>query len=146
VKLAGQSHLERTFARLEAQQHTEDKEEAERKRRMAYFRQLLAVDKQEDSDDLDDSDEEEEEEAAAERAAVDENPEGKPGAPMDGNASATKDNEDGRRDAKTVDDAMDAAPMDDVPTPANGDHNEGEEGDDGEGEAGAYTRPLLSST
>jgi colicin import membrane protein len=68
-KLSGQSHLERTFARLELQREAEEKEEEDRKTRMAYFRQLLAAEKEEADDDDDDDDEDVE--GATSKAASD---------------------------------------------------------------------------
>ena len=46
VRLSGHSKFERTFARLEAREEAEKREEEERKKRMAYFRQLLAAEKE----------------------------------------------------------------------------------------------------
>jgi len=60
--LSGRSHIERTFAKLETKRDEDAREEADRQRRMAYFRRLLEEEKEaeeeeeEEEEELDDDD------------------------------------------------------------------------------------------
>ena len=73
VRLSGHSKFERTFARLEAREEAEKREEEERKKRMAYFRQLLAAEKEaERTKDEDEDDEVEDDEVEDEVEVKDE--------------------------------------------------------------------------
>ena len=66
VRLSGHSKFERTFARLEAREEAEKREEEERKKRAAYFRQLLAAEKEAERTEDDDEDDEVDDEVDAE--------------------------------------------------------------------------------